>query len=127
MSERVLDASVVLALLFKESGGDPRYVLDGQAAISTVNFAEVASRLALAGADRAQISGMLTALGLEVVDFDEQLALDSGLLRPFTQNLGLSLADRACLALARRLQLPALTADRAWQSLRVGVDIQVTR
>lgn len=127
MSDRVLDASVILAVLFKEPGGDPRYLSDGKAAISAVNFAEVVSRLAVAGADGAQISRILPPLGLEVIDFDEQLALDAGLLRPLTQNLGLSLADRACLALARRLQLPALTADRAWRSLSVGVDIQVTR
>ena len=63
----------------------------------------------------------------EVVPFDEMQAWDAGRLRPYTRALGLSVADRACLALARTLDLPVLTGDRAWTSLDVGVDIRVFR
>jgi PIN domain nuclease of toxin-antitoxin system len=61
------------------------------------------------------------------VPFDEELARGAGALRPATKSLGLSLGDRACLALAQREGLPVLTADRAWAKLAVGVEVKVIR
>jgi ribonuclease VapC len=55
----------------------------------------------------------LAPLRLEVVQFDAELAYQTGLLRTLTRQAGLSLGDRACLVLAQHLALPALTADRA--------------
>ena len=40
---------------------------------------------------------------------------------------GLSLGDRACLALALKLNLPALTTDRIWENLNLSVQVQVIR
>lgn len=67
---------------------------------------------------------MLGELGLTVIPFDEDLALRTGLLRPATSDYGLSLGDRACLALGQHLHRPVLTADRMWKTVKLGVDIQ---
>jgi PIN domain nuclease of toxin-antitoxin system len=128
MSSAVLDASAVLALLHREPGGEQvgAAVALG-ATISTVNLAEVIGRLADAGVPEETITAALEPLGLEVVAFDEPLALQTGLLRPVTRAAGLSLGDRACLSLARSLGLPALTGDRRWVGAVTGVDVQLIR
>lgn len=66
-------------------------------------------------------------MGLEIVAFDAELAYHAGHLRGLTKAVGLSLGDRACLALAQHLGLPALTDDRSWADLPLGVAIQVIR
>jgi PIN domain nuclease of toxin-antitoxin system len=78
---------------------------------------------------RQNIHAALDALPFERVDFDEALALDCGMLLPATRELGLSLGDRACLALARRLSLGVLTADRSWAGARdrIGVSVELLR
>ena len=101
-------------------------VRDG-AAISAVNLCEVVAKLAEAGSVEADIRAVLATIPLEAVDFDVELAYRAGLLRPLTRHAGLSLGDRACLALAARLGLPALTGDRAWAALQLGVTVQVIR
>lgn len=67
---------------------------------------------------------MVAGLGISIVSFRARPALTSGSLRPATMQFGLSLGDRSCLALAARLGLPALTADRAWRRLSLP-DIHV--
>ncbi|MFZ1106612.1 MAG: PIN domain-containing protein [Hyphomicrobiaceae bacterium] len=64
---------------------------------------------------------------LAIVPFDEELARQTGALRPATRSLGLSLGDRACLALAQRERLPVLTADRSWAKLDLGIAITMVR
>ena len=95
--------------------------------MSTVNLAEVVSKLAEAGTPEGTIKTVLGELGLTVIPFDEDLALRTGLLRPATSDYGLSLGDRACLALGQHLHRPVLTADRMWKTLKLGVDIQMIR
>ncbi|MBI3974050.1 MAG: hypothetical protein HY332_22460 [Chloroflexi bacterium] len=73
------------------------------------------------------IRAALDLLGLEVVDFDAALAHVTGWLRPVTRAAGLSLGDRACLALGQQRRLPVLTADQSWQSLSLGITVQVIR
>ena len=75
----------------------------------------------------AVIRDALQSLPLQVVPFDEGQAYDTGLLRPLTKDSGLSLGDRVCLSLAQRLGLPALTADRTWEQLSIGVEVTVIR
>lgn len=130
----VLDASALLAHLLAEPGGDVvRDSLAEQAAVmSAVNWAEVLSRLASAGADPAEVAGRLASeASLGDVLMVVALTGDDGpaiaRLRPTTRHLGLSLADRACLALAQRLGLPVLTTDRAWAQLQIGVEIHLAR
>lgn len=125
----VLDASALLASLLGEPGGGRvDAVLDG-AAMSTVNLAEVAGQLAKAGADRARLDAVLGGLPLRFVAPDEDLAMAVGLMRPVAERFGLSLGDRMCLALAKRLGATALTADRAWSAAAgaLAVEVEVIR
>ncbi len=130
----VLDASALLAHLLAEPGGDiVRDILAEQAAVmSAVNWAEVLSRLASAGADPDEVAQRLAseaALGdvLAVVALVGSDGPAIARLRPTTRHLGLSLADRACLALAQRLGLPVMTTDRAWAQLQIGVEVRLAR
>ena len=79
------------------------------------------------GLTEAAIRGSLDALEIEVVAFDAEQSYTAGLLRPATRTRGLSLGDRACLALARHLGLAVLTADRVWTELDLGVDVRLAR
>jgi ribonuclease VapC len=127
MKKTVLDATAVLALLNDEPGAGTVASLLPQAVISTVNLAEVVGKLAETGMPEAMIKSVLTELGLMVMPFDEDLALSTGLLRPATSDYGLSLGDRACLALGQHLRRPVLTADRMWKTVTLGIEIQMIR
>ncbi len=126
MSEAVLDASAVLAVLKAEQGA--KFAEKAfPARISSVNLSEVVAKLSDGGMTEPAIRDALQSLPLQVVPFDEEQAYETGLLRPATRNLGLSLGDRACVCLARRLGAPALTADQRWSRLSVEVDVTVIR
>ena len=127
MSKYVLDASALLALLNAETGAGLVQELLPEALISTVNLAEVVTRLALLGMPGDEIRDALTLLGLETVPFVEEQAYRSGFLVRQTQALGLSLGDRACLALASMKGLTVVTADRAWKEAGVEVEVRVIR
>jgi PIN domain nuclease of toxin-antitoxin system len=126
MTEVVLDASAVLALIRDEPGAAQVAAQLAGATLSTVNLAEAVQRLADQWPD-AQVSTVLGAFPCEVVDFDRATAMRTGLMRRVTKALGLSLGDRACLALAERLGRPVLTADRAWAELDLGVEVVLIR
>ncbi|MFH1140635.1 MAG: type II toxin-antitoxin system VapC family toxin [Chloroflexota bacterium] len=123
----VLDASALLAALRGEPGGHDVEVRLEQAAMSSVNLAEVLQRSLARGVRVDGLRKDLEALGLTISPFTAEDAEASAKLWPATHGLGLSLGDRACLALALRLSLPAVTADQVWGELRIGVDIQVIR
>jgi ribonuclease VapC len=129
----VLDASALLAHLRDEPGADVvAEAIAGGAVISTVNLAEVFSCVADRGGDPAKLAAELTQSGLldgaiTVESFTAADAIDAGRLRPLTRDAGLSLGDRACLALARRLDAPALTADTDWQGVAHGVELRPIR
>ena len=123
----VLDASVVVAMLLEEPGGASAEHFIGSAAISTVNYSEVVARLADRGASPELAAAQIGKLALMSLAFDEKTALLTGALRSMTRSAGLSLGDCACLATARRYGVPAVTADRAWAELGVGVHIELIR
>lgn len=129
----VLDASALLAHLRDEPGADVvAEAIASGAAISTVNLAEVFSRAADRGDDPAKLAAELIQSGLldgaiTVEPFTAADAIDAARLRPLTRDAGLSLGDRACLALARRLDAPALTADTDWQGVAHGVELHPIR
>jgi len=107
-------------------------VLAAGAAMSAVNWAEVLSKAAGVGQDPDALAARLTDEGLlgglvEVVPLEAADAPLIARLRPLTRSAGLSLADRACLALAQRLGLEAVTAERAWARLGLAVTVQVIR
>ncbi|MGN6372160.1 MAG: type II toxin-antitoxin system VapC family toxin [Solirubrobacteraceae bacterium] len=125
----VLDASALLAYLRDEPGAEvvAEAIADG-AVVSTVNLAEVFSRTADRGVDPTKLAAQLRESGLlggalTVEQFTVDDAIEAGRLRPMTRDAGLSLGDRACLALARRLDSPALTADTAWIDAAHGVEL----
>ena len=109
----MLDASALLALIQAEPGSDRVAEILDRAAISVIDLAEAVGRLADRGLPGQAIRRQLGRLDLGVVAVDEDLAYTAGFLRPATRALGLSLGDRVCIALARRLGAVALTADRA--------------
>jgi PIN domain nuclease of toxin-antitoxin system len=129
----VLDASALLAYLGDEDGVDlVADAIASGAAISTVNLAEALSTLASRGADPADISSELTERDLlggaiTVQPFTHADAVETARLRRSTRKAGLSLGDRACLALGHRLSAPVLTADRAWTRLKLDIEVRSIR
>jgi PIN domain nuclease of toxin-antitoxin system len=123
----ILDASAVLAVLFDERGADVVKRSLSSALICAPNVTEVVTKLIDEGRSADDAVGQFGLLSLSVASFDERLAIRAGVLRVLTEKRGLSLADRACLALAEREKLPALTADRAWRGLDLGIEIRLIR
>jgi PIN domain nuclease of toxin-antitoxin system len=123
----VLDSSAILAHLNGEPGSEGAVPFFGDALISAVNLAEVVAKLAEHGANLNLIRAALSRYGLQIAAFDETLAERTGALRVKTKTFGLSLGDRACLALAERFSLPVLTADRAWKDLNLSIDVRLLR
>ena len=127
MSKCVLDSSALLAFIHSEPGAEVVGEVIGDALISSVNFAEVVTKLVTRG---GSLDSARTAIGVaepDVVDFTRSLAEQAGGLVARTRSKGLSLGDRACLALALREKVPAFTADKAWMSLDIGVDVRLIR
>jgi ribonuclease VapC len=124
----VLDASALLALLHNEKGADRvEEAILNKAVISSVNWAEVIQKVIAKNISIDNLDNELAAVGLSFLSFDRQQASIAGSLWQQTKELGLSLGDRACLALAQQLDLPVLTADKIWQRLDIGVSIQLIR
>ena len=123
----VLAASALLAYLRAEPGSEAVDGVLGSALITSVNWAEVLQKSLSAGVEAKGLRQELQALGLAVEPFSAGDADTAALLWPQTRNLGLSLADRACLSLALRLNLPVLTCDRIWAELTLPLRIQLLR
>lgn len=124
----VLDASAVLALLGDERGASEVAARIAGALISTVNLAEVLQKAAQNGVRPRAVQELMEQVELGVVPFDDSMALAAAELWSTTKHKGLSLADRACLALAQAVTGVALTMDRAWAGLEIeGVDIHVVQ
>lgn len=128
MSERVLDASALLALLQEETGSDYVAQVLPKAVICSVNMSEVVSKLVEKGVPASAVRQTLAGLDIDERPFDHELACSAGELRWVTAAYGLSLGDRACLALARHLSAPALTSDGVWKELMIsGVSVELFR
>jgi len=121
----VLDASAVLAAFFNERGADRIVEQMSGALLSTVNYAEVVAKLVDRGTPEEQILEIMAQLDVKVVPVDRDQATTAGLLRATTRDAGLSLGDRACLALAIRRGGVALTTDRAWEAIADAAHVQV--
>jgi len=133
VSSFVLDASALLAYLRDEPGAlVVENALTQGAYISIVNWTEVLSKVADLGEDPEALSQRLENEGilrnsLEILPLTEEDALLIAQFRPLTKSAGLSLGDRSCLALGKRLELPVLTADRSWTTFDLGVEVRPIR
>lgn len=123
----VLDASAVLAYLHREPGWDKVRAAIGEACIGAVNWSEIAQKATRKGLNVETARVLLTEVGLTIVPFSARQAEVAAHLWEKTHSRGLSLADRACLALAMEQQAPVLTADRVWRELDLGIEIRLVR
>jgi ribonuclease VapC len=123
----VLDSSAVLALLLGEPGGQRVVPHLDKAILSAVNASEVHTRLIHLGEPPATAWQRLTALRCDIWPFTSEQARIAAELISITRPYGLSLGDRACLALAMERNATACTADKAWQSLSLGIEIETIR
>jgi PIN domain nuclease of toxin-antitoxin system len=127
VSDVVLDASALIAYLRNEPGGAEIATMLPGSVISAVNLTEVVTRMIDTGLSFGQANEIVTETSVATVPFDEPQAFAAGALRIPTRARGLSLGDRACLGLARLLGVPALTADRRWSDLDIGVEVRLIR
>ena len=126
MISAVLDASALLALLLDEPGAKAVQAVLADSVISAVNLGEVVGHFARNGVALADIRAVLDPLPVTVHAFDTEQGYTVGVLLPQTRSAGLSLGDRACLALARHLAVPVLTADRVWGDFAEAVGVEIT-
>ena len=120
----VFDTSVVLAILNEEKGADIGENHMGQALLSVVNLAEVVTVLARRSSE-SSIRTQIRPFEKKLTPYDQPIALQTGLLIPYTKDYGLSLGDRACLATAIAHKIPVLTADLIWQELEDVLDVEI--
>lgn len=123
----VFDASALLALLHKERGAEivERHLPGG--ALSTVNYSEVLKKTIENGGLLRTAETFIRQLQLEIIPFDERLAGDTAALWEQARKMGLSMADRSCLALGRSLNRTILTADSRWVEVEIGVKVKLIR
>jgi len=126
-SNAVLDSSAILAVIFNEPGGDVVFDLTDGGSLSTVNLTEVHTRLILGGWGSGFAWDRILMLGCEVSGFDEEQARIAAELIAKTKPYGLSLGDRACLALAIQRNATVYTTDKVWKKLSLGIEIEVIR
>ena len=127
VQEVVLDSSAILAVLLGEPGAERVLAIKSQAVASSVNLAEVQTKLVNAGMDAAIAWWHITEMKLVSVPFNDDQAREAGSLVQITRPYGLSLGDRACLALALERKAPVYTTDRAWTQLGLDLKIEVIR
>ena len=127
VSRVVLDTSAVVAAIKSEAGADRVRPVATGAVVSALTVGELASVLTREGAARNVVEAVVDEFRFVVEPFDRKRALAAGFLIAKTAHRGMSLGDRACLALAIELGLPVLTADRAWRDLDVDVEINFIR
>jgi len=123
----VLDASALLALLFREPGHDQVAAVLGSACLSAVNLSEVLLRFVRDGHDPRDVLGRLESTPIEHVPFLPNDAALAAALEPATRRWGLSFADRACLTLALTRGAPAITADGARAALDLPIEVRLIR
>lgn len=123
MSRAVLDASALLALIFKELGGQMVISHLPGSVLSAVNLSEVVSKSVESGMSLETARRMLVEFPCKIMPFDDEHAYLTAALRVPTRPFGLSLGDRACLALGLQTGLPVVTAEKAWEACDVGVQI----
>jgi ribonuclease VapC len=127
VSKYILDASALLALLNNEPGAKRVEEILRESVLGAVNACETVGKLVSSGMSVADAQSSVELINIEVLSFDEGAAYKAGGLIAETRKLGLSLGDRACLALGLILNLTVVTADQSWSRLKLPVAIEVIR
>jgi PIN domain nuclease of toxin-antitoxin system len=127
MAQTVMDSTAVLASIFGEPGADIVNAGLAGSFISAINLAEVASKLIQDGVPDSEATAIVRRLGVQFVDVDEEQALAASLIHATTRSAGISIGDAFCLALGKLRGCPVLTADRAWKTLNLGVEVTLIR
>jgi len=123
----VFDSSALISIVLGEPGHEVPLSMLGDAVISTINAAEVVTVLVNNGTAPQDALHSYALFNVRSIALSEPVALEAGRMRAETRHLGLSLGDRCCLALAKSLGVPAITSDRAWADLDLGVEIVLIR
>jgi ribonuclease VapC len=123
----VLDSSAVIALVRREQGWEKVNAALAHSVISAITLTESMTKLIRQGGESLLVERLLRALGLDVIPWDEELAWAGRDLCPLAWTNGISFADRACLTLARQLDLAAMTADSEWKKPSHGVYVYLFR
>jgi ribonuclease VapC len=123
----VLDASALLAVVFREPGAEVALPLMPGAYISAVNLSEVIARCVERGKPIDEAITLLGELPIIVVSFGAEAAYRTAGLKVPTRHLGLSFADRCCLALGAEKHAVVLTTDTDWSKLDLGIEIRQLR
>jgi ribonuclease VapC len=127
LSKYILDASAILALLNKENGSEIVAGKINDSVVSSVNLSEVVAKLNDYSIPEKDIKKIISKLNLNVVPFDEEMAIKTGLLRSATKHKGLSLGDRACIATGLSLDLIIISTDKVWKQLEVEAKFEIIR
>ena len=127
MSKFILDSSALLALIQHEKGWEKVLNILDDSLINTVNYAEVVTKLFHYSVSEPEIEDILKNLKLNLVNFDEIIAYESGKLIKATQKYGLSLGDRACIASGLIKKMEIITADKIWSKLEIPVKVTLIR
>lgn len=122
-----LDSSALIAYVFSECGAENSSKYLYNSIMSSVIYSEYFSLMLERGFSNEDIYELIESFKIEIIDFDEEQAVIAAELRSKTKSKGLSLGDRACLALAITKKIPVVTADKIWSKLNVGVDIKLIR
>jgi ribonuclease VapC len=125
LSTLVLDASVILAAILGEPGGDDVFDHIEESVVSAVSVAEVYTYAAVHHFPIEAIDAFFAETGVAVLAHDYEQAVATGKLASVTRKAGLSLGDRACLALAQKKQAEVLTADRPWAAFADGLGLRI--
>ncbi len=123
MAEAVLDASALLALLRKEAGAEKVAAVLTRSCISSVNLAETYSKMVEHGKRLEEVVYQVDRLRIAVIPFDAGQAQTAASFWKLTRSAGLSLGDRACLALALETGAPAFTTEKEWLKCDVGAQV----
>ena len=127
MNKAVLDASALLAFINQENGSKIAEGYLPDAIMSSVNIAEVVAVLSLVDIPEDIIIGIINDLSIEIINFDQEQAIQTGFLRKKTKAAGFSLGDRACINLAFVRNLTVVTADKIWDTLGLINNIALIR
>ena len=123
----ILDTSALLALFRSEPGWDVVQAALGESAVCAINLTEIITKLIRKGGEPRRVERYLRGLPMPILPWDEELAWESRDLAPLAWTRGISLAGRACLAMARHLDAAAMTSDTEWAKLGVNVSVVLFR